>query len=542
MALTSNEVIRGRAPVQDLDGRLIVVGPDGVPIAGGGGGGSDPLSDGTPGGGLPTKTLWVAGADGAVLRGIVVDSSGRQRVVVEGTPAVSVSNFPATQTVADGGGSLTVDGTVTANAGTGPFPVSDNGGSLTVDGTVTANQGTPNSAANKWPVSVSDGTSTAQVLAAAPGSDTGQSALAVRVISQLGAGSGGGGGGTAQADKSAFTEGTTAFTPLGGVLNETISADPTEDQAAAARITPKRAVHTNLRNNSGTEIATSANPVRTDPTGTTTQPVSGTVTANAGTGPFPVSDNAGSLTVDAPVGTPVFVRLSDGTAAIATLTTDPSDRATREVGRTRIWDGTDEATVLPRGTVPTGSEKGVCVVPLNVSRPAYQVVSGQLTGPTAVAVTQVMSIWHPSSVAKDIFIIEIGVNYQSVTHATGRFDYQLTFTSADAATGGTTATPQPLDTSLPASGALVSFQRTTGATPSGQIFQRAAQPAITTSTPYITAYDGIVIYRAKDLDDYSDAIRLRNGIAEGLLVQSNIAVALAAAPIFNIYARWIERA
>jgi len=30
---------------------------------------------------------------------------------------------------------------------------------------------------------------------------------------------------------------------------------------------------------------------------------------------LPVSDNAGSLTVDAPVGTPVFVRLSDGAAA-----------------------------------------------------------------------------------------------------------------------------------------------------------------------------------------------------------------------------------
>lgn len=33
----------------------------------------------------------------------------------------------------------------------------------------------------------------------------------------------------------------------------------------------------------------------------------------------PVSDNAGSLTVDAPVGTPAFVRLSDGAAAITTL-------------------------------------------------------------------------------------------------------------------------------------------------------------------------------------------------------------------------------
>ena len=33
----------------------------------------------------------------------------------------------------------------------------------------------------------------------------------------------------------------------------------------------------------------------------------------------PVTDNAGSLTVDAPVGTPVFVRLSDGATAISTL-------------------------------------------------------------------------------------------------------------------------------------------------------------------------------------------------------------------------------
>jgi hypothetical protein len=44
--------------------------------------------------------------------------------------------------VSDGGSSLTVDGTVTANAGTGPWPVTDNGGSLTVDGTVTAVIGT----------------------------------------------------------------------------------------------------------------------------------------------------------------------------------------------------------------------------------------------------------------------------------------------------------------------------------------------------------------------------------------------------------------
>ena len=41
------------------------------------------------------------------------------------------------------------------------------------------------------------------------------------------------------------------------------------------------------------------------------------VTGTGGT--FPVTDSGGSLTVDAPVGTPVFVRLSDGASAISTL-------------------------------------------------------------------------------------------------------------------------------------------------------------------------------------------------------------------------------
>lgn len=46
---------------------------------------------------------------------------------------------------------------------------------------------------------------------------------------------------------------------------------------------------------------------------------SGTWTVTGAGGTFPVTDSGGSLTVDAPVGTPVFVRLSDGSAAITTL-------------------------------------------------------------------------------------------------------------------------------------------------------------------------------------------------------------------------------
>src|SRR3954452_14352502 len=122
MALNPGEQPSG-GWIVDADGRQSVSIQGGT--GAGGGGGGDPLSDGTPGGALPTRTLWVAGADGAVLRGIAVNASGHVLTAVQ--------NFPASQAVSDGGGSLTVDGTVTANAGTGPWPVTDNGGTLSVD-------------------------------------------------------------------------------------------------------------------------------------------------------------------------------------------------------------------------------------------------------------------------------------------------------------------------------------------------------------------------------------------------------------------------
>lgn len=78
--------------------------------------------------------------------------------------------------------------------------------------------------------------------------DDANNALRVNVVA-------GAGGGVAQADESAFTEGTTQFNPVGGVLNDTITSDPTEDQAAAVRITPKRAIHVNLRDQTGAEVS-----------------------------------------------------------------------------------------------------------------------------------------------------------------------------------------------------------------------------------------------------------------------------------------------
>lgn len=103
-------------------------------------------------------------------------------------------------------------------------------------------------------------------------------------------GGGGGGGGTSSVDEAAFTAGVDSLTLSGTVFNDSL-ADLTSGQGGVQRSTAKRAVHVNLRNIAGTEIGTASTPLRTDPTGSTIQPVSGTVTASV-TGT--VTANAGT--------------------------------------------------------------------------------------------------------------------------------------------------------------------------------------------------------------------------------------------------------
>ena len=62
-------------------------------------------ADGTSGSASPSQTLQIGGSDGTDLRTLATDSSGQVKVLVENSPSVSVSNFPATQPVS---------GTVTA--------------------------------------------------------------------------------------------------------------------------------------------------------------------------------------------------------------------------------------------------------------------------------------------------------------------------------------------------------------------------------------------------------------------------------------------
>ena len=140
-------------------------------------------------------------------------------------------------------------------------------GGCVVSGTVTSNQGTAAATASAWPIKVTDGTNTSALQ-----SVSGIFCLPVKVLAQTG-------GGVSLQDKTAFTEGTTFVEINGGVFNDAFSGDVGAGQASTVRITAKRAFHVNLRNNSGTEIGTTSNPVAVVGATGGNLPVQGTVTA-----------------------------------------------------------------------------------------------------------------------------------------------------------------------------------------------------------------------------------------------------------------------
>lgn len=112
-------------------------------------------------------------------------------------------------------------------------------------------------------------------------------------------------------DKAAFSEGTQLVLPVGGEWNDA-SATLAAGECAALRITEKRAAHVNLRNETGTEMGTAANPLQVSvanfPASVTsvsvsnlpaTQPVSGAVSVSNFPGTQPISGTISDATLAA---------------------------------------------------------------------------------------------------------------------------------------------------------------------------------------------------------------------------------------------------
>ena len=106
-----------------------------------------------------TRGLLVEGSDGTDSRFILVDSSGRQVVVGSTAAGAGASTGLITIQGNAAGTPVPVSGTVAVTQSTSPWVVS---------GTVTSNQGTPNSLANAWPITITDGYGNIQGSAANP--------------------------------------------------------------------------------------------------------------------------------------------------------------------------------------------------------------------------------------------------------------------------------------------------------------------------------------------------------------------------------------
>lgn len=153
------------------------------------------------------------------------------------------------------------------------IPISDNSGSLTVD-----NAGTfavQAAQSGNWPVRLQDGSGNA-ITSATRGAER---AASVQIVDSSGnqITSFGGSGGTASNFTSAFPASGTAVGFNDGTNMQGARVFDADTGAGTQYL-----IGVNLRasgNGGSSEIGTAAAPVRTDPTGTTTQPVSGTVAA-----------------------------------------------------------------------------------------------------------------------------------------------------------------------------------------------------------------------------------------------------------------------
>lgn len=182
-------------------------------------------------GSAPTKPpVLIAGFDGTNVQQLRTASDGTVRIDPTGTTTQPVS------------------GTVTANAGTGTFNVTGTGTAGTPASGVVTIQGIVGGTA--VPISGS-------ITATNPSVGTNNSAIP------------------------------TSSTQIGGSDGTNLQAARVFDLDSGAG--SEYVIGVGLRkiaNGGSVELGTSSDPIRIDPTGTTTQPVSGTVTANAGTGNF----------------------------------------------------------------------------------------------------------------------------------------------------------------------------------------------------------------------------------------------------------------
>lgn len=276
-----------------------------------------------------TSALTIAGSDGSNFRFVKTLNDGTIKVDPSGTTTQPVSGTVTVTQATAGNLNATVTGTVTANVGTT--------GGLALDATLTG--GTQRT-------KITDGTNNAALTNTTPaGTEYGLITRNIPSGTQTVSG-------TITVTQATAANLNAQVTGVGNFNNASVSATGAAVPASATFVGGSDG--TNVK---ALRVATDGT-LRIDPTGTTTQPVSGTVTVTQAT--------AGNLnatvtgTVTANIGT------TNGLALDATLTGGTQ--------RTRITDGTNNAALT--NTTPAGTEYGL--ITRNIPS-GTQAVSGTVT-------------------------------------------------------------------------------------------------------------------------------------------------------------------
>jgi hypothetical protein len=290
-------------------------------------------------------------------------------------------------------------------------------------------------------------------------------------------------------------------------------------------------------------------------------------------GVIPVSDNAGSLTVDAPVATPVFARLSDGAAALIAQKTmalslpvvvasdqsvlsvigdvdhdavntlknfqgaghaSPSDVPPALVSaagdRARIWVDRAGAQIMRRRKLRE-SYTAVCRLAETTARLDFTF--------THVANTnkQLVTFHHPATAVKEIRIQKVVIFATLLGTAAGFWCVELRAITGTPATGNPAITPKAHRLDAAATEAVCLVLPTTGgtdATPNSPYGSFTVDHGIEATTPPVahplvsglTAGFPFTLYDASAEDDEMHPIILRVGTLEGVAINSRDTAAM----------------
>jgi hypothetical protein len=248
-------------------------------------------------------------------------------------------------------------------------------------------------------------------------------------------------GGTSATDGGAYTAGSTSGTPIMAVRDDAATGTLAEDKVGLVRQTTNRALHVNLRDATGAELSvgggtqfneddphtsgdkvTMAGIVRKDTAASLagtdgditipTADASGRLWVNASGAAVPVTDNAGSLTVDGTVS--ITANSSVNVAQLAGTTTD-TNSGVKSAGTLRVVIATDQ----PQLTNALKVDGSAVTQPVSGTVAVSSITTAVVPGTAATNLGKAEDAGHSSG---DTGVFVLGV----------RNDAQTTLTSADA--------------------------------------------------------------------------------------------------------------